>query len=49
MVTKRVVVVRTVDSRIGVDAGVLVSVRHGSLSSGIELGSGIADFMDDKE
>jgi hypothetical protein len=49
MVTKRVVVVRTVESRVGVDDGMLVSVRHGSFSSGIELGSSVAGFVDGEE
>jgi hypothetical protein len=39
MVTKRVVVDRSVDSGVSVDTGVLVSLSHGSLSSGNELGS----------
>jgi hypothetical protein len=38
-VTKRVVVDRNVDSGVSVDACVLVSLSHGSLSSGNELGS----------
>jgi hypothetical protein len=39
MVTKRVVVDRSVDSGVSVDTGVLVSLSHGSLSSANELGS----------
>jgi hypothetical protein len=45
MVTKSVVVVRTVDSCVGIDAGVLVSLSHGSLSNSDELGSGVADVV----